>query len=69
MLGSDFANRFGVDLALKDVRLAVDSAARCGVPAPVGAAGLMQLASAHARGWGDEDVDALLKVVRSHDAG
>lgn len=68
MIGSDFANRFGVDLALKDVRLAIDSAARCGVPAPVGAAGLMQLALAHARGWGDEDVDALLKVVRVRDA-
>lgn len=64
MVGDDFTNRFGVDLALKDVRLAVDSAARCGVPAPVGAAGLMQLASAHASGLGDEDVDALLKVVR-----
>lgn len=64
MQTDDFANRFGVDLALKDLRLAVDVAARRGVPAPVGAAGMMQLAAAHAQGLGGADVDAVDQVVR-----
>jgi 3-hydroxyisobutyrate dehydrogenase len=63
MSAGDFERRFGVDLALKDLRLAVDAAARAGVPVPVGGAGLMQLVAAHADGYGDEDVAALLKVV------
>lgn len=64
MMAGDFENRFAVDLAVKDVRLAVDQAARLGVPVPLGAAGLMQLVTAHARGWGREDVDAVLKLTR-----
>jgi len=69
MFAGDFERRFRVDLALKDLRLAADTAARAGVPVPVGAAGLMQLVAAHADGYGDEDVAALLKVVsRPHAA-
>lgn len=63
MMDGDFDNRFGVDLAVKDVRLAVEAAARANVPSPVGASGLMQLVAASAKGWGEEDVDAVLKVV------
>ena len=63
----DFANRFGVDLALKDLRLAVDMAARRGIPAPVGAAGLMQLVQAHAQGLGRKDANAVYKTVRARD--
>lgn len=59
----DFDARFTVDLALKDVRLAVDVAARRGVPAPVGAAGLNQLVSAHRHGWGRSDAAALFKLI------
>ena len=63
MINGDFGTRFAVDLALKDVRLAVDVAARRGLPVPLGAAGLSQLAAAHSHGWGSEDVDAILKVI------
>jgi 3-hydroxyisobutyrate dehydrogenase len=63
MINGDFENRFGVDLAIKDVRLAVDAAAHSGISVPVGAAGLMQLVQASSRGWGREDVDAVVKVV------
>ena len=63
MIDGDFGTRFAVDLGLKDVRLAVDVAARRGIPVPVGAAGLSQLAAAHSHGWGSEDVDAILKVI------
>ena len=63
MIDGDLDNRFGVDLALKDLRLAVEAAARLGVPTPVGAAGLMQLAAAHAQGYGDLDVAAIDRVV------
>ena len=38
-------------------------AARRGIPAPVGAAGLMQLASAHALGHGGEDASAVYRAV------
>ena len=63
MTAGDFENRFGIALALKDLRLAVDMAARRGIPAPVGAAGLMQLASAHALGHGGEDASAVYRAV------
>lgn len=59
----DWAPRFCVDLALKDLRLAVDAALRWGVPVPVGTATANELADASARGWGGEDVVALAKVV------
>ena len=66
MINGDFATRFAVDLALKDVRLAIDVAARRGLPVPLGAAGLSQLAAAHSHGWGSEDVDAILNVIEPH---
>ncbi len=63
MTAGDFENRFGIDLALKNLRLAVDMAARRGIPATVGAAGLMQLASVHALGHGGEDASAVYRAV------
>lgn len=63
MMAGDFDQRFGVKLGLKDVRLAVDQAAQWGLPAPVGAMGMSQLASALAHGYGDDDVNAVLKVL------
>ncbi|MEP7370558.1 MAG: NAD-binding protein [Dermatophilaceae bacterium] len=39
MITGDFDTRFAVDLAMKDVRLAVEVAARRGLPVPLGAAG------------------------------
>lgn len=69
IMAGDFDNRFGVDLALKDVRLAVDIAARRGIPTPVGASGLSQLVAAHANGLGAEDANAVFKVVSPQDGG
>lgn len=63
MAAGDHAPRFAVDLALKDLRLAVDAAVRVGVPTPVGAQGLSQLAMASAHGHGGDDVTAMLKVI------
>lgn len=62
MLDGDWAPRFGVDLAVKDVRLAVESANEWKVPVPVGSAALAQLVSASKHGWGDEDVIAVAKL-------
>lgn len=63
MMADDFAPRFSVALGLKDLSLALGMASHWGLAAPVGAAGMSQLASAAAHGHGDDDVDAVLKVV------
>ena len=63
IIADDHQARFAVDLALKDVRLAIESAARWKIPVPVGGAALQQLAAAAAHGHGTEDVTALVKVL------
>ena len=63
MIDCDWTSRFGVDLAAKDVRLAVGSAAVWKVPTPVGSAALAQLMSAATEGWGGQDVVAMAKLV------
>jgi 3-hydroxyisobutyrate dehydrogenase len=63
MVSRDWTPRFGVDLAAKDVRLAVASAALWKIPTPVGSAALAQLMSAATEGWGGQDVVALAKLV------
>ncbi|WP_246106693.1 NAD(P)-dependent oxidoreductase [Pseudonocardia kunmingensis] len=67
IVAGDYAPRFGAALAAKDVRLAVDSAARWGVPTPVAAQGLSQLVAAVAHGYGSEDVVAVHKLVAPTD--
>lgn len=62
MLEEDWTARFGVDLAAKDVGLAVESAERWEIPTPVGSAALDQLREAARRGYGHEDVVSLLKL-------
>lgn len=62
MLDRDFAPRFSVALALKDLRLAVDMAARWKVPTPLGAGGLQTLSAAAARGLEDKDVAAVFEL-------
>ncbi len=62
MVVRDFAPRFSVDLALKDLRLAVDMAARMHAPVPLGAAGLQTFVAASAEGLGDEDAASVLKL-------
>lgn len=63
MLERDWSSRFGVDLAAKDVRLAVSSAAVWKIPTPVASAALGQLMAAAGQGWGREDVVSIAKLV------
>lgn len=69
MLEQDWTPRFGVNLAAKDVRLAVESALNWQIPVPVGAAALSQLMAASARGFGNEDVVAVMKLTGPADQG
>lgn len=62
VMQDDFTPRFSVDLALKDLRLAIDSAARAGVPVPMGAQTLQALSAAAGLGFGGEDVGAITKT-------
>lgn len=63
MMQGDYDARFAAVLGLKDLRLAVDMAAQWGIPAPVGAMGMSQLANVVAHGHGDLDVNAVLRVL------
>ena len=63
MMADDFAPRFSVALGLKDLTLTLGMAAQWGIAAPVGTAGMSQLASAMAHGYDDDDVTAILKIV------
>lgn len=63
MITGDDTARFSVALAAKDLRLAVDAAARHGVPTPLGGQTLSQLLATAARGWGEEDVVAMRKLL------
>jgi 3-hydroxyisobutyrate dehydrogenase len=69
MIDDDFDARFPVTLALKDLALAVDMAARRRIPTPVGAAAMSQLAAAAAHGLGDLDAAAVLRLVAPLDDG
>lgn len=68
MINEDWSPRFGINLAAKDVRLAVESANTWGIPVPVGSAALAQLQEASEQGYGHEDVVAVLKLVKAKDA-
>ena len=46
---------FTVDLAFKDVSLAMELARACGVPMKIGQTAMDELAAAKARGWGGRD--------------
>jgi 3-hydroxyisobutyrate dehydrogenase len=63
ILAGDYTPRFGVDLAQKDMRLAIDLAARYHAPAATGSAALQHFSSAQRRGLGGQDVGALWEVV------
>lgn len=63
MIEQDWAPRFAVNLAAKDVRLAVEAALTWGIPVPVGSAALSQLMSASAHGFGGEDAIAIMKAT------
>jgi 3-hydroxyisobutyrate dehydrogenase len=63
IIAGDFTPRFGIDLAQKDMRLAIDLAARYHAPAATGAAALQHFSSAQRCGLGGYDVGALWQVV------
>jgi 3-hydroxyisobutyrate dehydrogenase len=63
LIEGDYAARFGTRLAAKDVRLAVEAAARWELPTPVAAQALSQLLTACAHGHADEDVVAVAKTL------
>jgi 3-hydroxyisobutyrate dehydrogenase-like beta-hydroxyacid dehydrogenase len=60
----DFANRFGLDLALKDVRLGCEMAEVCGNSAKPMKVALEYFREASAKGFGPEDCNAIYKVIK-----
>lgn len=64
VLNKDFTPRFSVNLALKDVRLGNDMANDWGMMMDLCKLGMKYLAVAKENGYGDEDCNAVYKVVR-----
>ena len=64
IVSGDFANRFGLDLALKDVRLGCAMADRWGNQARTMKVALSYFREASAKGLGNEDCNAIYKVVQ-----
>jgi len=60
----DFANRFGLDLALKDVRLGCEMAEAWGTSARAMKVALGYFREASAKGLGKEDCNAIYKVIK-----
>lgn len=58
----NFQPGFAVDLAWKDVRLALDLARESGIPMSVSSAALQRYEEARARGWGQQDVVAVIRL-------
>lgn len=67
MIEEDWSARFAIDLALKDLTLAIESADRLDVPVPVGSAALAQFTAASSAGFGGDDVAALVRIVGGSD--
>lgn len=61
-LRGDFAPRFALKLARKDLGLALDLARTCDVPMRLGALCAQEMADAMARGWGDRDSSIFLTL-------
>lgn len=60
----DFANRFGLDLAFKDVRLGIEMADAWENDAKAMRVALEYLREASAKGYGKEDCNAMYKVIK-----
>jgi len=59
----DFATRFPVDYQFKDLSLALDRAGEVGVPLSLTAAAREAFSAARDRGYGDEDMAAVIKPM------
>ena len=64
IVNGDFANRFGLDLALKDVRLGCEMAEAWGNSAKAMKTALEYFREASAKGFGKEDCNAIYRVIR-----
>jgi len=64
MINADFANRFGLDLALKDVRLGCEMAEAWGNSAKAMKVALEYFREGSAKGFGKEDANAIYKVIK-----
>ncbi len=62
--GGDFANRFGLDLALKDIRLGCEMAEAWGLEARTMKITLDYLRRASSKGLGKEDCCAMYKIMK-----
>ncbi|MGH3517757.1 MAG: NAD(P)-dependent oxidoreductase [Haloechinothrix sp.] len=67
LVDRDFAPRYTIALGAKDLRLAVEMAARTGVPVPTGAVALQQLVAAANSGLSGAEVTALYRVIEPAD--
>ena len=63
MLAHDYAARFSIDIAAKDLRLGCAMAKELGFAPKLMEQGLAYLTRGHEEGLGDEDVCALYKVI------
>lgn len=59
----NFNKNFSIDLMLKDLNLALDAGEKNGVPLPQTAITREMFSAARARGFGDEDMSAVIKVL------
>jgi 3-hydroxyisobutyrate dehydrogenase-like beta-hydroxyacid dehydrogenase len=64
LAADDFASRFGLDLALKDVRLGCEMAEAWGNDASTMKLTLAYLKAASAAGYGAEDCNAMYKIIK-----
>lgn len=61
----DYTKTFPVNLAFKDLNLILDAAAKACVPLPSTSATRESFNAAVANGYGDEDIAAVIKIVRA----
>jgi 3-hydroxyisobutyrate dehydrogenase-like beta-hydroxyacid dehydrogenase len=61
---NDFANRFGLDLALKDVRLGCEMATEWGTQAKLMETALEYFKQGSSEGYGAQDCNAVYKVIK-----
>jgi len=64
IINGDFANRFGLDLGLKDVRLGCEMAEAWGNSSKAMNVALEYFREASAKGFGKEDCNAIYKVIK-----
>lgn len=64
MLGDDFEKQFPIDLMYKDLNLVLDTAGDARLPLPMTAAIRETFSAARGMGYGDEDMAAVVKVLR-----